>query len=121
MKKQGGGVILNCGSINGVIGCGADSYSATKGGMIALTRALAVDNGKYNIRVNTVSPAATRTPMISELLDENKEFLEHWSNMPVRGIIEPEDVANAALFLVSDESRFITGQNLMVDGGCSIM
>jgi NAD(P)-dependent dehydrogenase (short-subunit alcohol dehydrogenase family) len=121
MKKQGGGVILNCGSINGVIGCGADSYSATKGGMIALTRALAVDNGKYNIRVNTLSPGTTRTSMISELLDKDKEFLEHWSNMPIRGIIEPEDVANAALFLVSDESRFITGQNLMVDCGCSIM
>jgi 3-oxoacyl-[acyl-carrier protein] reductase len=89
--------------------------------MIALTRALAVDNGKYNIRVNTVSPASTRTPMISKLIDEDKEFLEYWSSMPVHGIIEPEDIANAALFLVSDESRFITGQNLMVDGGCSIM
>lgn len=119
MIAQKGGVILNCSSINGVVGCGADSYSATKGGIIALTRALAVDNGKYNIRVNTVSPGATRTPMIEELLDQ-KDFNDQWSNMPIRGIAEPEDVAYAALFLVSDEARYITGQNLVVDGGFTI-
>lgn len=121
MIKNKGGVILNCSSINGVVGCGAESYSATKGGILALSRAMAVENGKYNIRVNCISPAATRTPMIESLLKENKEFYETWSTIaPIQGIIEPEDIAKAALFLVSDESRFITGQNLIVDGGFTI-
>lgn len=119
MISQGGGVILNCSSINGIVGCGADSYTATKGGIIALTRSLAVDNGKYNIRVNCVSPGTTQTPMVSELL-EQKEFYDQWGNMPIRGIAQPEDIAYAALFLVSDESRYVTGQNLVVDGGFTI-
>lgn len=119
MIRQGGGTILNCSSINGVVGCGAESYSATKGGIIALTRALAVENGKHNIRVNTLSPGATRTAMIEELL-EDEDFYNTWANMPIGGIPEAEDMANAALFLVSDEARFITGQNLIVDGGFTI-
>jgi NAD(P)-dependent dehydrogenase (short-subunit alcohol dehydrogenase family) len=117
MIQRGGGVILNCSSINGVVGCGADAYSAAKGGINALTRALAFDNGKYNIRVNTLSPGATETPMIQEALRQ-KEFYDHWSQCgPLKGIIQPEDVAYAAVFLTSDESRFITGQNLLVDCG----
>ena len=121
MIKQGGGVILNCSSINGVVGCGADVYSATKGGINALTRAMAFDNGKYNIRVNTLSPGATDTPMLHEALQQ-KEFYDHWSQCgPLKGIIKPEDIAYAAVFLTSDESRFITGQNLMVDCGFTIV
>ena len=120
MKAQGGGVILNCSSINGIVGCGAESYSATKGGIIALGRALAVEYGKDNIRVNTVSPGATATGMINELLDNDRDFYEKWSNMPIHGICQPEDIANGALFLVSDESRFITGHNLVIDGGFTI-
>lgn len=120
MIKQQGGVILNCSSINGLVGCGAESYSATKGGINAFTRSLAVENGKYNIRVNTISPGTTKTPMVEELLAQ-KDFYDTWSDMPIKGIIEPEDIANGALFLVSDKSRFITGQNLVIDGGFTIM
>jgi len=121
MVEQKGGVILNCCSINGVVGCGAESYSATKGAMLALTKAMAVENGKYNIRVNCVSPAATRTPMINELIEKDRSFRETWGSVaPIKGFIEPEDIAGAALFLVSDEARFITGQNLIVDGGFTI-
>lgn len=121
MIEQGGGVILNCCSINGVVGCGAETYSATKGAMLAFTRAMAVENGKYNIRVNCVSPSTTRTPMVDELLDHDAEFYHKWETVaPIQGIIEPEDIANAALFMVSDEARFITGQNLVVDGGFTI-
>lgn len=120
MIEQGGGVILNCSSINGVVGCGADSYTATKGGIIAMTRALAVDNGKYNIRANTISPGATQTPMIEELL-QTDEFYDTWSTAsPIKGIVEAKDIAFGALFLCSDESRFITGQNLVIDGGFTI-
>lgn len=121
MIKNNSGVILNCASINGVVGCGAESYSATKGGILALSRAMAVEYGKYNIRVNCVSPAATRTPMIETLLESDKKFYETWSTIaPIQGIVEPEDIAKAALFLVSDEARFVTGQNLIVDGGFTI-
>lgn len=121
MIKNQSGVILNCSSINGVIGCGADAYSASKGGINALSRALAVDNAKYGIRVNVVSPAATDTPMIQSAYEEVEGFYDYWSNAaPLKRMATPEDVANAALFLVSDEAGFITGQNLMVDGGLSI-
>lgn len=120
MAKNGGGTIINCSSINGVIGCGADSYTATKGGIIALTRSLAVDNAKYNIRVNTVSPGPTETPMIEGAL-QKKDFKDYWYNAaPIKRIAKARDVAYAALFLASEESSFITGQNLMVDGGLSI-
>lgn len=121
MIERNGGAILNCSSINGVIGCGADAYTASKGGILALTRALAVDNAKYNIRVNAVSPAATDTPMIQSAYDEIDGFYQFWSTVaPIKRMATPEDVANAALFLLSDEAGYITGQNLMVDGGLSI-
>lgn len=121
MIEQKDGVILNCSSINGVIGCGADAYSASKGGINALSRALAVDNAKYNIRVNVVSPAATDTPMIQSAYEEIEGFYDYWANVaPIQRMATPEDVANAALFFVSDEASFITGQNLMIDGGLSI-
>lgn len=120
MIKNEGGAILNCSSINGVIGCGADAYTASKGGINALTRALAVDNSKYNIRVNVVSPGATDTPMIQPAYKE-EGFYDYWSKAaPIKRMAVPEDVAYAALFLVSDEASYITGQNLMIDGGLSI-
>jgi NAD(P)-dependent dehydrogenase (short-subunit alcohol dehydrogenase family) len=120
MLKNGGGSIVNCSSINGVIGCGADAYSASKGGINALSRALAVEYGKNNIRVNVVSPGPTETPMIEKALQE-KQFNEYWSNAsPMKRIARPEEVAYAALFLASDEASFITGQNLLVDGGLTI-
>ena len=120
MIQNGQGAILNCSSINGVIGCGADAYSASKGGINALTRAMAVDNAKYNIRVNVVSPAATDTPMIQSAYEQDG-FYDYWSQVaPIKRMAVSEDVAYAALFLVSDEASFITGQNLMIDGGLSI-
>ena len=120
MIQNGRGAILNCSSINGVIGCGADAYTASKGGINALTRAMAVDNAKYNIRVNAVSPSATDTPMIQSAY-EIDGFYEYWSRVgPIKRMATAEDVAYAALFLVSDEASYITGQNLMVDGGLSI-
>ena len=116
MIERRSGVILNCSSINGVIGCGADAYSASKGGINALTRALAIDNAKYHIRVNVVSPGATDTPMIQSAYDEIEGFYDYWSNAaPLGRMALPEDVANAALFLVSDEASFYYGSE--PDGG----
>ena len=121
MIKNGGGSILNCSSINGVIGCGADAYSASKGGILALTRALAVEQAKHGVRVNAVSPAATDTPLIQPAYDVIEGFYDYWSHAaPIQRMAEAEDVANAALFFLSDESSYVTGQNLMIDGGLSI-
>ena len=120
MIDQKYGVVLNNASIHGVVGCGAETYSATKGGMIAFTRACAVENGKHNIRFNCVSPGATETPMIDDLLKMD-DFRERWTAAPaLKGILSSEDIAYAALFLCSDESAKITGQNLVVDGGFTI-
>jgi NAD(P)-dependent dehydrogenase (short-subunit alcohol dehydrogenase family) len=120
MMKNGGGVVINCSSMHSIIGCGADAYSASKGGINAVTRALAVDNAKYNIRVNAVSPGPTETPMIADAL-KNKEFREQLMNtVPLKRIATPEDMAYAVLFLASDEASFITGHNLVVDGGLTI-
>ena len=115
MKEQGSGAILNCSSINGVIGCGADAYSASKGGIIAYSRALAVDNAKYHIRVNTVSPAATDTPMIQGAYDRIEGFYEYWSNAAPQENGRGERCCQCGA--VPDEASYITGQNLMVDGG----
>jgi len=120
MIAQKYGVVLNNASINGVVGCGAETYSATKGGMLAFTRACAVENGKHNIRINCVSPGATQTPMIDDLL-KTDEFRDRWTAAPpLKGILSSDDIAYAALFLCSDESAKITGQNLVVDGGFTI-
>jgi NAD(P)-dependent dehydrogenase (short-subunit alcohol dehydrogenase family) len=120
MKKNGGGAIVNCSSMHSIVGCGADAYSASKGGINAVTRALAVDNAKYNIRVNAVSPGPTKTPMIADALKSNK-FKKHLLNtIPLMRIAKPEDIAYAVLFLASDEASFITGHNLVVDGGLTI-
>ncbi len=120
MLSNGGGAIVNCSSINAVIGCGAHAYSASKGGICALTRALAVEYGGKGVRVNCVAPGTTDTPMVEKAL-EKPEFREYWSKAaPLNRIVTPEEVAFAVLFLASDEASAITGQTLMVDGGLTI-
>lgn len=122
MIRAGGGSIINIGSgwsLKG--GPRAASYCAAKGGVANLTRAMAIDHGKHNIRVNCVCPGDVDTPMLrSECaqLGENKEaFLREAANRPLARIGTPEDVANAVLFLASPMSSWITGAALVVDGG----
>jgi NAD(P)-dependent dehydrogenase (short-subunit alcohol dehydrogenase family) len=119
MKKQNGGSIINNSSLNGIIGVpGADAYTASKGAVVALTRVMAVDYGKYNIRVNCICPGAIDTPMIADVL-KNEAFSAAFTSNPLRRVGKPEEVANAALFLASDESSYITGLIMPVDGGVS--
>ncbi|WP_298823844.1 SDR family NAD(P)-dependent oxidoreductase [uncultured Planococcus sp.] len=119
MIEQGKGSVINNSSLNGIIGVtGADAYTASKGGVVALTRVMAADYGKHNIRVNCICPGAINTPMISEVLDI-PEIAKNYETGPLGRVGEPEEIAGAALFLASDEASYVTGVILPVDGGWS--
>ena len=122
MIREGGGSIINIGSgwsLKG--GPRAASYCAAKGGVVNLTRAMAIDHGKHNIRVNCVCPGDVDTPMLHsecEQLGQDKEsFLREAANRPLARLGTPDDIANAVLFLASPMSSWITGAALVVDGG----
>lgn len=122
MIRNGGGAIVNTGSgwaLKG--GPKAASYCAAKGGLLNLTRAMAIDHGKDNIRVNCVCPGDIDTPMLAsecrQLGEDPEQFMTEAASRPLNRIGTPEDVANAVLFLVSEMSTWITGAHLVVDGG----
>jgi NAD(P)-dependent dehydrogenase (short-subunit alcohol dehydrogenase family) len=122
MIRNGGGSIINIGSgwsLKG--GPRAASYCAAKGGVVNLTRAMAIDHGKHNIRVNCVCPGDVDTPMLHsecEQLGADKEaFMREAANRPLGRVGTTDDVANAVLFLASPMSSWITGAALVVDGG----
>lgn len=118
MIKSGGGSIINTASIAALIGSeAAHAYTAAKGGMVALSRALAVEFGPKNIRVNCICPGAIDTPMIAPVIDPLKKSGQPFMTSPIRRLGMPEDIANCALYLASDESSFVTGATLVVDGG----
>jgi len=118
MVEQGGGVILNNSSINGIISIpGADAYTAAKGGVVALTRVLADVYGPSGIRVNCMCPGGVNTSMIAEIIAIPGMLDANAAVTPLRRIGEPQELAQAALFLVSDASSFVTGVILPVDGG----
>jgi NAD(P)-dependent dehydrogenase (short-subunit alcohol dehydrogenase family) len=122
MIANGGGSIINTGSgwaLKG--GPNAVSYCAAKGGVLNLTRAMAIDHGKHNIRVNCVCPGDVDTPLLrsecEQLGEEMQTFMKEAAARPLNRVGTPEDVANAVLFLASDMSSWMTGAHLVVDGG----
>jgi NAD(P)-dependent dehydrogenase (short-subunit alcohol dehydrogenase family) len=118
MQKQGGGAIVNVASIGSLVGIMAHAaYNASKGGVVALSRQMAVDYGPNNIRVNCVAPTATDTPLIRKAGANSRALQSIAQTHPLRRIAEPEDIAWAVLFLASDEARCITGTVLPVDAG----
>jgi NAD(P)-dependent dehydrogenase (short-subunit alcohol dehydrogenase family) len=122
MITNGGGSIINTGSGWSLTGGeNAVSYCAAKGGVLNLTRAMAIDHGKHNIRVNCVCPGDIDTPMLHsecEQLGENEEeFMKEAADRPINRIGTPDDIANAVLFFASDLSTWVTGAHLVVDGG----
>jgi len=120
MIEQGGGVILNNSSMNGIISVpGADAYTAAKGGVVALTRVLADVYGPSGIRANCMCPGGVNTSMIAEIIAIPGALDATSAVTPLRRIGEPEELAQAALFLVSDASSFVTGVIMPVDGGYS--
>ena len=122
-KEQGSGAIVNTASLAGVIGSpGASAYSLSKGAVVNFTRAVAAEVGPHGVRANAVCPAITETPMVlggrdPEEWEEVKERMLR--QYPLRRLGRPEDVANAMLFLASDEASWVTGHALVVDGGFS--
>lgn len=125
MIRGGGGSIVNSGSVQGLRGfAGWAAYAATKGGIAALTRQVALEYAGQGIRVNCVAPGTILTPLNEKVFAEAEDpeaLKEKWNRMhPVGRFGQPEEVAEAVLFLASDASSFITGQTLVVDGGITI-
>jgi meso-butanediol dehydrogenase/(S,S)-butanediol dehydrogenase/diacetyl reductase len=118
MLEQASGVILNIGSVNGLMGIGESAYSAAKAGMINLTQNMAIHFGDKGIRVNCIAPGTIRTPIWNERLAKEPLVFENLARWyPLQRVGEPEDIAKAALFLCSDDASWITGVTLPVDGG----
>ena len=116
MVRQGRGVILNATSIVGMDGnLGQTNYIATKAGVIGMTRVWSRELGRYNIRVNAVAPGFTATEILSSMPDKILKAME--DRTPLGRLGHPGEIANAYLFLASDEASFITGAVLRVDGG----
>lgn len=122
MAQAGGGVIINTGSGWGLVGGqNAVSYCASKGAVVNMTRAMALDHGAQNIRVNCVCPGDTDTAMLRsearQLGESDERFLAEAADRPLGRVGQPEDIAEAVLYLASDASSFVTGTSLVVDGG----
>ncbi len=119
MQAAGGGSIINIASVNGLIGLQAiHAYSAAKGGVIALTRSMAVAHGKDNIRINCICPGTIQTEVWEPMMERNPQILDEITPWyPLGRIGQPIDIANAALFLASDEASFATGAVFVIDGG----
>ena len=122
MLKRGGGVIINTSSLAGLVGVlGRPAYCASKGGVVQLTKAAALDYATQNIRVNCICPGIIWTPMQESALENMGDFEEAKKKTiekePVGRMGTPEEVAQAALFLACNDSSFITGVPLPVDGG----
>ena len=118
MIDQGSGVILNISSVNGMAFFANEPYSAAKAGLINLTRSMAVRYGRHGIRVVAIAPGTIRSPLWQERVDKEPAIFERLVRWyPLRRVGEPEDVANAAAFLVSDDAAWISGEVLRVDGG----
>ena len=119
LRRAGGGSIINTASFVASVGAATPqiAYTASKGAVLSLTRELAVVHGREGIRVNALSPGPLQTEMLMSVLDTEAKRQRRLVHVPMGRFGEPAEMANAALFLASDESSYMTGANLQVDGG----
>jgi|KNS12BottometaT_FD_k123_29803_2 NAD(P)-dependent dehydrogenase (short-subunit alcohol dehydrogenase family) len=123
MKKRGGGVIINTASVQGLQSAkGVSAYAASKGGILSLTRQLALEYAEDGIRVLAVNPGTIDTPMVEEALDaiggDQEEMRKGMAAVhPMGRVGQPAEIAHAVLFLASDRASFMTGESVCVDGG----
>ncbi len=124
MQRQGGGAIVNVGSELGLTG-GTEiaAYSASKGGVVQLTKAMAIDHAADHIRVNCVCPGPVATPLLEAIIRSSshpeRERHSIMESTLLKRVGRPEEIANVILFLASDESSYMTGSAVLVDGGCT--
>lgn len=120
MLENGGGSIVNTGSIGGYRATpGSSAYIVSKGAMVMLTKQEALEYIDKKIRVNSINPGTCKTPLLNGFIEEILDFLAE--QVPIGRLGEPNEVAKLALFLASDESSYITGQNHIIDGGRAVM
>jgi NAD(P)-dependent dehydrogenase (short-subunit alcohol dehydrogenase family) len=119
MLKVGGGVIVNNASIAGIVGFGGTAaYVASKHAVVGLTKNVALDYAKQNIRVNAVCPGIIHTPMVDRFTGQDPKVLEQLvATNPMDRVGQPEEIADTVLFLCSQAASFITGQTIAIDGG----
>ncbi len=123
MRKAGGGSIISTASIAGIRGFnGLHAYCAAKAGVVNLTRSASLEFAKDRIRVNCICPGGINTPILHRNMPGVKEAMEQWMahGQPIQRAGHPEDIANMALFLASDDSEWVTGQAMVVDGGLTV-
>lgn len=119
IESSGGGSIVNVASFVALVGAATAqvAYTASKGGVLAFTRELAVEVARRGIRANAICPGPVETPLLAELLADPARRHRRLVHIPIGRFGRPEEIANAALFLASDEASFVTGSALVVDGG----
>jgi NAD(P)-dependent dehydrogenase (short-subunit alcohol dehydrogenase family) len=119
MLASGGGSIVNVASFVAFVGAATAqvAYTASKGGVLSFTRELAVEYARQGIRANSLCPGPIETPLLAELLADPGRRQRRLTHIPIGRFGRPEEIAQAALFLASDEASFVTGSSMMVDGG----
>jgi len=119
LQRAGGGAIINTASFVGLMGAATPqiAYTASKGGVIALTRELAVIHARENIRVNALCPGPLRTELLMKFLDTEEKKQRRLVHIPMGRFGEAREMAQAALYLASEESSYVTGTEFVVDGG----
>jgi len=118
MVKAGSGAIVNMSSTNGLVGeAGYAAYNASKGGVLLLTKTMALELGPLGIRVNCVAPGYIVTPMSTALDSDNRMFTYARDKIPLARVARPEEVASVFAFLASDDASFINGEVIVIDGG----
>lgn len=125
MKKQGGGTIVNVSSVAGMKGhLNRLAYAASKGAVIAMTKSMALELCRENIRVNCVSPGTTLTPSLKERIDSSEHpeeaMAQFCARQPLGRLGDPDEIAEAILFAACDQAGFMTGSNIVIDGGMTM-